>query len=163
MSFLLFLIGCKKSSDDITIKSKDVKVDSTVSDTKTLSEGQEQNDKEKAQDEFSPQENKQQKKFNYESHKEITTKEVNDYINKNVTVTGYVAQVVMRPKVNYLNFDNKYPDNTFTAVIFPSDMHKFEDLMKYENKNVKVTGRLSLYKDKPQIIINSISQIKIIN
>lgn len=156
--FLLAITSCKKSTDDISIKSKDTKVDSVISKDKTSEAESESDEKTRTENEnISP------RKSGGESKKEITTKEVNEYINKNVTVKGYVAEVVMRPKVNYLNFDKKYPDNTFTAVIFPDDMYKFEDLMKYQNKNVKVTGRISLYKGKPQIIINSVSQIKIIN
>lgn len=92
----------------------------------------------------------------------ISTNEVTDYINKTVTVEGYVADVVMRPKVNYLNFDNKFPKHTFTAVIFPGDAGKFEDLTVFKNKNIEVKGKIELYKGKPQIIVNSPEQIKIV-
>ncbi|MCX7833390.1 MAG: hypothetical protein N2490_04190 [Ignavibacteria bacterium] len=158
---IIISIGCKKSTDDINIKSKDSKVDTQNVNRNnfiTHTEFSDTNSKEKQHNENFPF-----KDNNTDTRKEITTKEVNDYINKTVTVKGYVAQVVMRPKVNYLNFDKKYPDNTFTVVIFPDDMYKFDDLMKYQNKNVKVTGRISLYKGRPQIIVNSTSQIKIIN
>jgi len=94
--------------------------------------------------------------------KTITTNEVGDYIDKNVIVKGYVADVVIRPKVNYLNFDNKFPKQTFTAVIFPKDAGNFNDLNEYKNKNVKVKGKIELYRGKPQIIINTSEQIEII-
>lgn len=92
----------------------------------------------------------------------INTKKVSDYINKNAIVEGYVADVVIRPKVNYLNFDNKFPKQSFTAVIFPKDAEKFDDLNTYKNKNARVKGKVHLYKGKPQIIVNSPEQIQII-
>jgi DNA/RNA endonuclease YhcR with UshA esterase domain len=91
----------------------------------------------------------------------IAAKETGDYIGKNVIVKGYVADVVIRPKVNYLNFDKKYPDQTFTAVIFPKDAENFNDLYAYKNKNVRVKGKIELYRGKPQIIINTPEQIEI--
>ena len=97
-----------------------------------------------------------------ESDKIISTNEVNNYIKKTVTVEGYVADVVMRPKVNYLNFDNKFPKHTFTVVIFPKDAENFEDLNVFKNKNIQVKGKIELYRGKPQIIVNSTEQIKIV-
>jgi len=97
-----------------------------------------------------------------ESDKIISTNEVNNYIKKTVTVEGYVADVVMRPKVNYLNFDNKFPKHTFTVVIFPKDAENFEDLNIFKNKNIQVKGKIELYRGKPQIIVNSTEQIKIV-
>jgi len=92
----------------------------------------------------------------------ISTKEARDHINKTAIVEGYIADVVKRPKVNYLNFDKKYPDNSFTVVVFPDDSEKFGDLYRYKNKNVKVHGKINLYKGKPQIIANSPNQIEIL-
>jgi DNA/RNA endonuclease YhcR with UshA esterase domain len=34
---------------------------------------------------------------------------------------------------------------------------------KYEGKNVELTGRITVYKEKPQIILDSPDQIKIEN
>ncbi|MBN1633476.1 MAG: hypothetical protein JW917_04850 [Ignavibacteria bacterium] len=92
----------------------------------------------------------------------ISTKDVSDYIGKTLTVEGYIADVVTRPKVNYLNFDNKFPKHTFTAVIFPKDAENFDDLNMFKNKNVRVKGKIELYKGKPQIIVNSPDQINIV-
>ncbi len=78
-------------------------------------------------------------------------------------VTGYVADVVVREKVAYLNFDNKYPKNTFTAVIFPDKFEVFGDLMDYKNKTVEVKGKIGEYNGKPQIILNNKNQLRVIN
>jgi DNA/RNA endonuclease YhcR with UshA esterase domain len=78
-------------------------------------------------------------------------------------VTGYVADVVIRDKVAYLNFDGKYPKNTFTAVIFPEKYELFGDLKSYKNKTVEVKGKIGTYSGKPQIILNNKNQIRVIN
>ena len=91
----------------------------------------------------------------------ISTKEVSSYIGKAATIKGYVADVVVREKVAYLNFDAKYPKNSFSAVVFPSDYKKFGNLEDFKNKNVEVKGMVTTYNNKAQIILNSSEQIKI--
>ncbi|MCI0473005.1 MAG: hypothetical protein L0Y76_05410 [Ignavibacteria bacterium] len=93
----------------------------------------------------------------------ISTSEVNEYVGKEAEVTGYVADVVVRPKVVYLNFDKKYPKNTFTAVIFPGDADKFGDVEQYRNKNVTIRGSIGTFNGKPQIILNDKEQISVNN
>lgn len=91
----------------------------------------------------------------------ISPLEATDYMGKSVTVKGWVADIYKSDKVAYLNFVKKYPDNPFTGVIFANKFDEFGDLMKYENKNVEVTGRVSTFRGKPQIIIDRKSQIKL--
>ena len=83
-------------------------------------------------------------------------------VGSKAAVTGYVADVVIREKVAYLNFDGKYPKNTFTAVIFPDKFELFGDLMSYKNKTVEVKGKIGQYSGKPQIILNNKNQIRVI-
>lgn len=92
----------------------------------------------------------------------VTTDDVKNHIGENATVKGYVADVVIREKVEYLNFDKKYPKNTFSAVIFSEKFSEVGDLSIYKNQNVEVKGLISTYKDKPQIIVTSKNQIRII-
>lgn len=91
----------------------------------------------------------------------ISSSSAVSYINKTVTVTGLIADVVVREKVAYLNFDRRYPKNTFTAVVFPDKFKEFGDLTRFKNKTAEVTGKISTFNGKPQIIMNSITQIKI--
>ena len=92
----------------------------------------------------------------------ISAVEAAGYIGKVVTVEGFVADVYKTEKVAYLNFVEKYPKNPFSGVIFASKFDKFGDLNIYEGKNVEITGRISVYKEKPQIILDSKDQIKIL-
>ena len=97
-----------------------------------------------------------------ETDKVYTTTEAKSHTGENAVVKGYVADVVIRDKVAYLNFDKKYPRNTFSGVIFSDSFSKVGDLDIYKNKNVELKGTITQYKDKPQIIINSKNQIKIL-
>ena len=47
----------------------------------------------------------------------IGTAQAAAHIGQQVTVTGVVAQVSVRPNLTYLNFDKPYPSNLFTAII----------------------------------------------
>lgn len=90
----------------------------------------------------------------------ISPLEAGDYNGKTVTVKGFVADIYQSEKVAYLNFVEKYPNNPFTAVIFARVFNDFPDIEKYRNKDIEVTGRISVYKGKPQIILENPSQIK---
>ncbi len=92
----------------------------------------------------------------------ISAVEAASYIGKVVTVEGFVADVYKTEKVAYLNFVEKFPKNPFSGVIFVSKFDNFGDLSIYEGKNVEITGRISVYKEKPQIILDSKEQIKIL-
>jgi len=92
----------------------------------------------------------------------ISPLEAGDYLGKDVTVKGLVADIYKSEKVAYLNFVEKYPENPFTAVIFASRFSSFPDIDKYEFKTVEVTGRVTSFKGKPQIILDSESQIKVV-
>jgi DNA/RNA endonuclease YhcR with UshA esterase domain len=86
-----------------------------------------------------------------------------DYIGKVVTVKGFVADVYKTEKVAYLNFVEKFPENPFSGVIFQSKFKEFAGMEIYGGKNVELTGRVTVYKGKPQIIMDSKEQIKILN
>jgi DNA/RNA endonuclease YhcR with UshA esterase domain len=100
------------------------------------------------------------KKLEPQAH--ISAVEAASYIGKVVTVEGFVADVYKTEKVAYLNFVEKFPKNPFSGVIFAGKFDKFGDLGIYERKNVEITGRISVYKEKPQIILDSKEQIKIL-
>lgn len=93
----------------------------------------------------------------------IKSTHASDYVGKNVIVKGYVADVHITKKVAYLNFDNKYPNNTFTGVIFARSFPVFDDIDKYEGKTIEISGEVTEYKGKPQIILENKDQIKISN
>ena len=55
-----------------------------------------------------------------------------------------------------------YPDQTFSVVIFEENFSKFEyrpdELLK--DKVISVKGKVTIFKDKPQIMVNNPKQIE---
>ena len=93
----------------------------------------------------------------------FSSKDALNHINESGTVKGYIADVAIREKVAYLNFDDKYPKNNFSAVIFKDKFSLFGDLLKFRNKKAEVSGKITIYVGKAQIILESPEQIKIVN
>ena len=81
-------------------------------------------------------------------------------VGQTLTVEGTVASVtVLRTGTTFLNFGAAYPEQTFTAVIFRSAASRFPNPQQWEGKRVRVTGKVQLYRGKPEIILNDASQL----
>ena len=59
----------------------------------------------------------------------------------------------------FLDFCKDYKTCPFSGVIFADDADKFGDLSRYEGQTVTLTGKISLYKDKAEIILSNPNQI----
>jgi len=97
------------------------------------------------------------------AEKIVPWNEASNYYGQYVTVDGVIVATYNSGKACFLNFHEDYK-NHFTAVIFASDYYNFpsnpEDY--YDNKHVQVTGRVKEYQGKPEIILKSPNQIKIV-
>lgn len=93
----------------------------------------------------------------------ITSNEVKLHIGDSLNIKGIPADIYLTDKVAYLNFENKFPKHLFSCVIFESKFSEFGDLSRFKNKNTVVTGKITIYKNKPQVILHSSDQIKIIS
>lgn len=157
-SFIL-LTACGQKKEEVKITTTDEpKKEAAAEEKEKITETESTEETETPEEPAS----KPQKKT---SQQYITLKSSETAGNKGsyAVVTGYIADVVIREKVAYLNFDNKYPKNTFTAVIFPDKFEVFGNLMDYKNKTVEVKGKIGEYNGKPQIILNNKSQLKVVN
>jgi len=83
-------------------------------------------------------------------------------IGKTSTISAKVAQVTVREKMTYLNLEKPYPDMPCTGVIFANRTNQFGELQKLEGKMVWITGKITLYNGKPEIIIDSTNQVEIL-
>jgi len=95
----------------------------------------------------------------------IKAAEAKDHIGQTATVCGKVADTRYldesgrRP--TFLNFDAKYPNHVFTAVIFGDDRAKFGTPEKdYLNKSICVTGKIEEFNKKPQVVLTAPEQVK---
>jgi DNA/RNA endonuclease YhcR with UshA esterase domain len=90
-----------------------------------------------------------------------------DHIGETVTVYGVVKHVFYnktgKAQPTYINFGAAYPDQTFTAVIFGKDLPKFNysPKQRFTEETVYVTGKVILYKGKPEIIVTDPAQLEV--
>jgi len=87
-----------------------------------------------------------------------------NYYGKEVIVEGKVVDTYRSKKNNvFLNFGKPYPNQCFSVVIFNSDLYKFvESVEKYYNqKTVRIRGKIQEYQGKPQIILKDPLQIEV--
>lgn len=92
----------------------------------------------------------------------IGTLEASHYYDESMVVTGKVVQVSIRATVGILDLDEPYPNAPFTAVVFEENMGKFGNLRNLENREVEISGTITEYHDKPEIILESPGQIKVV-
>jgi DNA/RNA endonuclease YhcR with UshA esterase domain len=83
-------------------------------------------------------------------------------IGTNAIVTGKIVDVHFSEKVVSLNFEKPFPKQLFTAVIFATKTNLFPALDKLKDKTVEVSGKIVEYRDRPEIIVNSTNQLKVV-
>ena len=82
------------------------------------------------------------------------------HIGEIATVTDRVDGVHQSSKGNiFLNMGGKYPNEAFTAWIPPASAGMFSNPQQYEGKTVAVSGKITLYRGKPEIVVTNVSQI----
>lgn len=94
--------------------------------------------------------------------KVISASQAEKYLQQSVTVTGMVAQVTMRDKLVFLNLDKRFPNTPLSCVIFSRSTNQFGDLKALEGKQVEIKGKVETYNQKPQIVLSSTNQLRIV-
>ena len=89
-----------------------------------------------------------------------------NHIGEKATVCGMVVSShyasSSRGEPTFLNLDEAYPNNIFTAVIWGDNREQFhEPEVQYRGKSICVTGKIKNYRGTAQIILYSESQILI--
>lgn len=101
------------------------------------------------------------------SQTNIKLEDLKSHIGDSVTVCGKVYSGRYLQSSNnsptFLNIGAKYPDQLLTVVIWGDARKEFTGKPEddYTNKEVCITGKVELYKDKPQIVIRKSSQLKL--
>ena len=93
----------------------------------------------------------------------IAPNEARNHVGEVVTVEGLAAEVhhAASGKVTFIDMGARYPNNPFAGVIFSGDASKFPNVDNLEGKTIDVTGKVQLYRNAPEIILNDVAQIKI--
>ena len=92
----------------------------------------------------------------------IGTAEASHYYDESMVVTGKVVQVSIRPTIAFLNLDQPNPNSPLVAVIFPDHLAQFGDLQRFNHHTVEISGTITEYRNKPEIILESPDQIKVV-
>ncbi|KKR32786.1 MAG: Nucleic acid-binding domain protein [Candidatus Gottesmanbacteria bacterium GW2011_GWC2_39_8] len=95
--------------------------------------------------------------------KVISWQDASKHYNEYVTVEGKIVATHNAGRVCFLNFHPDYK-RYFTAVIFESAFPRFPANPEnyYYGKNVRVSGYIKEYNEKPEIILNDPGQIEVI-
>jgi DNA/RNA endonuclease YhcR with UshA esterase domain len=82
------------------------------------------------------------------------------HVGETAIVTGTVDGFHQSGKGNiFLNMGGKYPNQAFTAFIPSGSAAQLPNVQQYEGRTIAVSGKIQLYKGKPEIIVNSPAQI----
>ena len=89
----------------------------------------------------------------------IPASQAKDFVGSEKTVTGKVVEVNVAEKLIRINFDKPFPNQTFTAVIFAAKTNLFPEVEKLKDKTVEVSGKIAVFRDRPQIILTTTNQL----
>jgi DNA/RNA endonuclease YhcR with UshA esterase domain len=92
----------------------------------------------------------------------IPAGEAREHLNSDAVVTGRIVEVNKAERLVRLNFDHPFPKQTLTAVIFANRTNQFSGLDQLKGKTVEVTGKITEFRNRPEIILTSTNQLKIV-
>lgn len=91
----------------------------------------------------------------------IASAEAKAHAGQVVRVCG-VLKTIKEPRGNaptFLNFDQLYPKNEFTAIIWRWQRHLFLDLRARRGQPICVTGVVYLYRERAQMTLTKAEQL----
>ena len=92
----------------------------------------------------------------------LPAKDAKSKVGETVTIEAKVAEVNKTEKIVRINLEARFPKQELTLVIFSSNFSKFEDVEKLEGKTVRVTGKVTEYQKRPQIVLDAKEQLKVV-
>jgi hypothetical protein len=96
----------------------------------------------------------------------VSIDSVAKYEGKTVTVCSKVTGIHVssgdKKNVN-LNFGKPFPENSFSVFITEADLKnfKYNPAETLKDKTICVTGKVKIYKDKPEIVVTKEEEIKV--
>ena len=85
------------------------------------------------------------------------------HVGETAIVEGVVADVHAAPNgMILLDLGGRYPDNKFTALIFPDHTAAFGHISGYIGSRVQISGAIEMYHGKPEITLINEGQIQVI-
>ena len=94
--------------------------------------------------------------------KKIKAAEAKANIGKEVIIEAKVAEVNKAERLVRLNLEKPYPAQAMTAVIFSPKTNLFPEIEKLQGKQIELTGKISEYHGRPEMILTSTNQLKVV-
>jgi hypothetical protein len=97
----------------------------------------------------------------------IQLEDISKHVGDSVKVCGKIYGGIFLERVKdtptFLNVGGTYPNNPLTVVIWADVRKTFEEKPEefYKDKAVCIFGKVTLYKDKPQIVLYNKNQLVI--
>ena len=96
--------------------------------------------------------------------KQLTAPEAKAHIGEQATVCGTVASAryaaASRGMPTFLNFDNPFPNEIFTVLIWGENRAKFGTPEKdYQGKALCATGTITEYRGVPEVVVSTPGQL----
>jgi len=104
--------------------------------------------------------------YHLQAQQNINLKDVSKHVGDSVTVCGKIFSGKFLDKSNnqptFLNMGAEYPNQILTIVIWGSTrkLFSYKPEEKLKNKSVCITGKIEVFKNKPEIVVHSVSQVK---
>jgi DNA/RNA endonuclease YhcR with UshA esterase domain len=92
----------------------------------------------------------------------IAAIDAKEHIGANVIVAAKVAEVNKIPSLMRLNLDQPYPNQPLTAIIFSEKTNLFPELENLKGKMIEITGKITQYRSRPQIVLASTNQLRVV-
>lgn len=101
---------------------------------------------------------------NFAVSADLNTAEAAKHVGESGTVCGTVVDVHTASRSNgsptFINLDKSYPNQVFTILIWGSDMSKFSPARSaWNGKTACATGKIELYRGKPEIVAHDAGQV----
>ena len=105
--------------------------------------------------------------FNAFSQETITASQAKDFVGKEVVLVGKVAgskQMISKSDqpILFINIDKDYPENEIVIVVFSEVLSKLKFTeTTLAGKTIKIKGKVGIFKEKPQIILENEANLTI--
>ena len=96
------------------------------------------------------------------AQKQINLEDIAKHVGDSVEVFGkvYGAKAVSGGKLLLINVGGAFPTQLLTIVLNEEMQNALEGPLKGTMEQIKVAGKVELYRTKPQIVIHSPAQVK---
>lgn len=96
---------------------------------------------------------------------EITPSEAQNHVGMSCIVKAKIVSIKELEQVIFIDLDKNFPNNEISVVIFGSAFEEFEEsnFQSFVGKEVSILGIITIYKEKPQIILEQKEQFKVLN